>query len=160
MNENIQTEALSLIETFMTLQLGTVTPDGHPEVSYSPYIRIDGEFYIFISELASHTKNLKSTPRASLFFIEDEGNSKNLFARKRINIAAISTFIDRSNEQWKEIMTAFTDKHGPTMQVLMGLPDFHLVALEPQQATYVKGFGQAFRLQGKQLDLIEQINGK
>ncbi|KAF3982351.1 MAG: hypothetical protein HFP81_00590 [Methylococcales symbiont of Hymedesmia sp. n. MRB-2018] len=39
-----------------------------------------GVFYIFVSELASHTQNILQTSVASLLFIQSEQQAQNIFA--------------------------------------------------------------------------------
>ncbi|MCP5161109.1 MAG: pyridoxamine 5'-phosphate oxidase family protein [Hahellaceae bacterium] len=159
-NPEIQSEAIQLLTSFKTLQLATLNPEGYPEASYTPFIKDEGTFYIFISELASHTRNLHYHPHTSIFFIQDERDSKNLFARIRLSISANCEFISNNDEHWAVIMEKFKLIHGPTIEVLMGLPDFNLVALTPTKATFVKGFGKAFRLNPQDLTPIEIITGK
>lgn len=53
--------------------MATATEDGEPVASYAPYLEHGGDFYVYVSDLAAHTQNLKRNPRASLMFIEDEG---------------------------------------------------------------------------------------
>ena len=73
-----------LKETMQSLFLSTLSVDGKPNGSYAPYIVDEkGYFYIFVSRLASHTRDLLENPELSILLAEDEGDARQLFARKR-----------------------------------------------------------------------------
>ncbi len=158
--EAILEEAEHLISQFKTVQLATLNPQGNPEASYTPYVRVSGRYYIFISGLASHTANILHHPRLSLFFIQNEQDAKNLFARKRLTLDCDARPIAREHSQWRELMDAFQSWHGPTVELLRTLPDFQLFELIPKAGNYVKGFGQAFILEGDNLKEVRQATGK
>ena len=153
-------EAERLITQFKTVQMATLNPLGNPEASYTPYIRHSGDYYIFVSGLASHTNNICQHPVLSLFFVQNEAEAKNLFARKRMTIECTGVLIERNNEQWGEILDQFQNEHGATVELLRTLPDFTLFKLSPISATFIKGFGQAFKLAGEGLKNVTQVTGK
>ena len=159
-SKEILKEAADLARQFKTVQLATLNPAGNPEASYTPYIKQAGRYYIFISELATHTANILGHPILSLFFIQNEADAKNLFARRRLTIECSATSIPREHQQWDTLLDAFQSEHGPTVEVLRSLPDFHLFELTPSTASYVKGFGQAFTLEGANLQTVKQSKGK
>ena len=81
----------ALLDRFQSIQLGTADQTGVPEASYSPSIMDEGSnFYVHVSELASHTSNLRESARASVLIIEDESTAENLFARKRVAYQCLS----------------------------------------------------------------------
>ncbi|MFD2232064.1 HugZ family protein [Alkalimarinus sediminis] len=156
----IMQEIEDLITQFKTVQMATLNSLGNPEASYTPYIRSDGEYFIFISSLASHTENICQHPTLSLFFVQDEGQTKNLFARKRLTIECTAEMIKRDGTEWTEILDLFQEEHGATVGLLRTLPDFKLFKLSPVSATFIKGFGQAFKLEGDEFNSISQLTGK
>lgn len=145
------------ITGFRSVILATSDTSGSPESSYAPFIRHEGIFYIFVSELAIHTRNMLANPQACLLFIEDEDKTANIFARKRATIRAEAAEISRSGSEASIILDLLEAAHGNTMQLLRGLSDFHLLALTPSEATYTAGFGKAYRLSGNSLSQIEQV---
>jgi len=149
-------DAEGLIKQFKTVQLATINPYGNPEASYSPYIRCAGRYYIFISGLASHTTNILKHPTLSLFFIQNEGDAKNVFSRQRLTLECDAKAIPRESDQRSSILDAFRDEHGPTIDLLRSLVDFQLFELTPKSGNYVKGFGQAFLLEGEGLKEVRQ----
>lgn len=148
----------SFVAGFNSVILSTVNADGLPEASYAPCIQQDGYFYIYVSELASHTRNLLDRQHASLLFIESEAEARNLFACKRATLEIIACPVERDSEQWLNIIAAMESRLGNTVSVIRGLKDFHLLQLKPRKATFVTGFGKAFELQGEQLDQITHLS--
>ena len=55
-----------------TLQLATVDADGQPNVSYAPFVQNQEGYFILISEIARHARNLQVNPNVSIMMIEDE----------------------------------------------------------------------------------------
>ncbi|MDP6189367.1 MAG: pyridoxamine 5'-phosphate oxidase family protein, partial [Gammaproteobacteria bacterium] len=53
----------ALVEQFDTVLLGTVSNNGLPDASYAPYVYVDGYYYVYVSELATHTGNLLNTDK-------------------------------------------------------------------------------------------------
>ncbi len=153
-------EAERLMAQFKTVQMATLNSLGNPEASYTPYIKHSGDYYIFVSRLASHTNNIAQHPTLSLFFVQNEAEAKNLFARKRMTLECRGIAIEREDSHWNEILDLFQRKHGTTVELLRTLPDFILFKLSPMSATFIKGFGQAFKLEGEGLRNVSQVTGK
>ncbi|MBF6058768.1 MULTISPECIES: HugZ family protein [Thiomicrorhabdus] len=140
--------------------LGTVDPHQRPEASYAPVLKDIDRFYIYVSELSKHTLNLLEHPRASLLFIENEENAKHLFARKRATLETRALRVPRDSEIWHKIIEKMEDKFGEIIQMLRPLEDFHLFELTPQSAGYVRGFAQAYRLEGENLSEVTHIRDR
>ena len=155
--EQLQAEIESLKKNVYSLQLATLGTEGKPEISYTPFLHLAGNYYIFISQLASHTQNLMRKPELSVLLIEDEFTAKNIFARQRLSLECEAKEVDRTRDEWKVVLDAFEARHGNTVALLRSLTDFHLFELRPVSATFVKGFGQAFQLSGKNLDEIKHL---
>jgi len=139
----LQSRCDALIEQQQSLLMATLSPTGEADISYAPYLRHDGVFYIFISQLARHTQNLLAHPQASLLFIEPEACAQNPFARQRLTLRCSAQVIAKSQADYDHRLAEMTEKFGPTVELLRGLPDFHLLALTPQDGLFVAGFGKA-----------------
>ena len=134
-----------LILSQQTLLLSTVTEQGEPECSYAPYIRDQqGVFYIYVSELATHTRNMLQKGSASVLFIRPEKEVKNLFARERVVFNCEVNEVQGSDERYDKQLLKMKHKFGETVDLLCSLPDFHLLALTPLNGKYIAGFGQAY----------------
>jgi putative heme iron utilization protein len=150
----ILTEAREFHAPFSSLLMATTSPAGEPTASYAPYVSEDGGgFLVYVSELAAHTRNLTRTGRASVLFIEDEREAGQLFARKRVTYACRAAEIPRDAPEFEVSMDRFASRHGDLVALLRGLPDFHLFRLRPERANYVRGFGEAFELDGEALSI-------
>ena len=134
-----------LIQSQQTLVLSTVTDQGEPESSYAPYVRdSQGVFYIYVSDLASHTHNMLQKGRASILFIAPEQQAKNLFARERVIFQCRVHEVKQNDERYETQLQIMQDKLGDTVALLRSLSDFHLLALTADNGKYIAGFGQAF----------------
>lgn len=149
-----------LFEQVKSAQLATINQQQQAESSYSPYVIDNQKLYLFISELASHTQNLKHNPQASLLIIEDENQAKNIFARKRLILNCQAQIIPQNNEKWQHVLNGFEQRHGNTIALLKTLPDFILFELNCQNGSYIQGFGQAFRFDHLDYTQAEQVTGK
>lgn len=158
--QSIYNEFKSFIGSFETVILATTDASLHPESSYAPVLQYNNRFYIYVSELSNHTQNLMDMPKASLLFIEPEQEAKHLFARKRATLKAVSTHIERDTEQWHEMLDLMENKFGEIIQMLKPLEDFHLFEFTTQGAGYVRGFAQAYRLEGEDLSNVTHINDR
>lgn len=143
-----------------TLVLATVDEEGTPNVSYAPFALREDGYYILISELARHTRNLLANPKISLMMVEDEQDCHQLFARKRLTFDARPERVTRDTPEWQAGIAALTARFGDTVSGLAGLGDFHLFRLVPLKGLFVKGFGQAFAVSGDDLvDVLHLTDG-
>ncbi len=148
-----------LLSDYQSVVLGTQGGNGYPFSSYAPFYYDGEEVYIFISDIATHAKNIQATQRASTLFIEDEGKSKNIFARKRISLQCDVTPIARDEERFKIVMEDFQEKFDSEMlTMLMGMKDFNLYALKPIYGEATFGFGEAYNIGGEKMnELVARI---
>ena len=158
--EKAQIGYQALLNEFKSIQLGTVDLEGIPEASYSPAIVDDDRnFYVHVSELSSHTANLRETGRASLLVIEDESTASNIFARKRVGFTCKTELIERRTDDWEKVMDQFEDKFGKMVDFLKTMEDFHLFRLRPEKGRLVLGFGKAYEVMGEKLSELQHIGG-
>ncbi|MCM0588910.1 MAG: HugZ family protein [Gloeotrichia echinulata DVL01] len=157
-SEKIQAEYEKFPKQFQSIIISTVNQQNIPNASYSPFI-ID-EFkniYIYISGLATHTQNINTNPHVSVLFIDDETNTNNIFARRRLNFDCIATLIDHETDHWHQIVDQFQERFGQTIEILRGLPDFRIFQLTPQSGRFVIGFGNIYNINGDNLHQLVQI---
>lgn len=159
MSDVIQANIDSLTASRKTLMLATLNPNREAEISVTPFIKQGLNFYIFISELANHTQNIKTHPELSIMLIEDEQDTQNCFARKRLSYQCLAHEIPRTEANWVEVINEFEAQLGKTVSLLKTLPDFHLFELKALSGNYVQGFGQAYSLSGEQLKVLT-LQGK
>jgi len=146
-HSDLAMDCQKLVNSQKTLLLSTASQESVPDISYAPYVRDQqGNFYIYVSELAAHTRNLLSNPLASVLFIRPETDSANLFARERVIFRCSVDRVMRDDEIYSSTLKALRDKFGDVVSVLSSLPDFHLFSLEPTHGLYIVGFGQAYTI--------------
>lgn len=139
-----------------TLQLATVDENGRPNVSYAPYVQNQDGYFVLISEIARHARNLQVNPSVSIMMIEDEGDSKQLFARKRLTFDAVASVVKRDSKQWNLVIAQMKERFGEIIDGLSQLQDFVLFNLKAEQGLFVKGFGQAYQVSGD--DLVDFVH--
>lgn len=149
------------ISNFQTVIIGTIDEHNKPFSSYAPFIHDSNRFYIYISDIATHAKNLHVNPAASLFFIEDESKSQNLFARKRISLQCDSVKIQRESQRFEEIFEQFAKRFdGSLIATLKNMLDFNLYELHVKGGEATFGFGEAYTIGGENMDqLIPRRSG-
>ncbi|WP_345976132.1 pyridoxamine 5'-phosphate oxidase family protein [Sulfurimonas sp. HSL3-7] len=152
---------LPFIAPFKSVVIGTLDSEGRPFSSYAPFVHYDHRFYIFISDIASHAKNLKKDNRASLFFIEDETRSANIFARKRISLQCDAAAVPREEDRFAPVMAGFDEKFGEEMvSMLMKMKDFNLYELTAVAGEATFGFGEAYVVGGENMEcLLPRMGG-
>ena len=157
--EPIIVEAGEFLAGFRTLLMATVSADGVPDASYAPFVRVDDNtFYVNLSELSTHTGNLLATPRLSVMFLQAEDDSKQLFARKRLSFDADAELVERDSARWCQVMDLFAHKFGDIMDLIRPLQDFRLFRIQPRSGAYVRGFAQAYPIEGSDLEQLRQVN--
>ena len=137
----------TLRERLSTIILGTAAPDGTPDASVAAaLLDADGAFVIYVSGLAAHTRHLRANPYASVLLIEPETNPGNPLARRRLTFACAAEPVARDSTPHTEMVSAFRQKFGVTIDVMAPLPDFQFFRLLPQTGRVVAGFGAAFEV--------------
>ncbi|MBM7037140.1 heme utilization protein HutZ [Vibrio ulleungensis] len=139
-----------------TLQLATIGESGAPHVSYAPFAFDQQGYYILVSDLAEHGKNLKLNKRVSIMMIQDENEAKSVHARKRLTFDTEAMHIDKASEHGVAGIAALVTRFGEMAENLSKLGDFNLYKLTPSSGRYVKGFGQAFNVSGN--DLVDFLH--
>jgi len=152
-------EAIAFLGGFKTLQMATASASGEPEASYAPFVRTgDNVFYICVSDLSRHTGHLVANGRASVLIVEDESASPQLFTRRRLVFECAAEQVERGTERWYTTMDIFERKFGEVIGLIRPLADFRMFGLMPRRGVFVKGFGQAYRIEGPALDALRQVH--
>lgn len=146
-----------LVANTKSVILATVDAEGNPNSSYAPFVQADNTFYILVSFMARHTRNLSEGRKASVMFIEDESATKQIYARERLTVEALTSQVARDSETWNTVVTKLKEAHGKVVDVIAEMQDFILIALQPIKGSYVNGFGSAYFVDGN-LEIIEHRN--
>lgn len=138
--------------------LATLGESGDPEASYAPCVWLDGDCYLFLSALSGHTNNLMRDARISLMLLEDAGAAPNPFARKRASLRGKAETVAREEQLCAAVLADFRRRFGEIMQLLESLPDFTLFRIRLESGSFVRGFGQAYRLEGPKLERLRHLD--
>lgn len=164
MKQSPQQTFLEFKSSVKTLSLSTLTDEAKPNISYAPFIEDNnGNFYLFLSQLASHTQDLLTHPIASILLMQDEQDTRQLFARQRVSYQCHVEIVEKDdgeNGEYTQLLKQFEKRFGSIMELLNSLPDFTLFRLTPLQGRYVIGFGKAYILTGENLTELEHIDMK
>ncbi len=137
------------------LLLATVCEQGLPECSTAPFIRDqDGCFYVFVSELALHCRNMLTTQRAAVLLVAPEEKTDNHFARQRLSFQCQVDVVSKDDEHYAILLRQFETEFGKTVSLLRNLNDFNLLRLSLEKGRFVAGFGQVYPVDIKNKTLI------
>lgn len=146
-----------LVERSKSFILATVDAEGTPNSSYAPFVQVENTFYILVSFMAKHTKNLADGRKTSIMFIEDESVTKQIYARERLTIEASTSQVERDSETWNTVVSQLKETHGRVVEIISEMKDFILIGLHPVKGSYVNGFGSAYFV-NENLEIIEHRN--
>lgn len=156
--DSVRKDYLALRDQADSAQLATLGCDATPEASYAPCVWREGDCFVFLSELASHTQNLKLNPSISLLLIESETAVGNAFARKRISLFGSAGIVARTDATYKTVINDFYHRFGDVMKLIEPLADFHLFRIVVQRGRFIRGFGQAYELAGDRLEQLIPVD--
>jgi len=159
--EKAQAEYKIFTTQFASVAIATVSSEGLPHASYAPFV-MDGakNIYIFVSGLSAHTRNLHSTPKASILFAEDESQTKQIFARRRLTFECNAALLPRETAEWEKIAEDFEQRFGEIINMMRSLPDFRIFQLTPYAGQFTIGFGAAYQISGDDLDNLVHIGSE
>ena len=151
----------SFTELFQSVVISTVSADNIPNASYAPFVIDESKnIYIYVSGLSTHTQNLYAVPMASVLFIEEESQTKQIFARRRLTFDCTATLVERDTELWNQIVDSFEARFGEIIQLLRDLPDFRLFKLTPSKGRFVIGFGAAYDVNPNDLSTLTHVTSE
>lgn len=151
LQQRLLPEVRAFRDSRKTLVMATLDQGANPNVSYAPFALLEDGYYVLVSEIARHGQNLQQCKRVSIMLIDDESETRQIYARKRLTFDAMATEVPRDSQGWQQGITALRARQGDILDNLSQLADFHLFRLVPEKGLYVKGFGQAFTVSGDEL---------
>lgn len=144
----IKAEVAEFKKGFGSVVLATIDAKGEAQATYAPLVQTENGDYIYISEVASHYKDIKERPdNIEVLFVEDESKAASMILRKRLRYRVSAGFIERGAD-FDKIYDEFErqNKGDKGIEMIRQMTDFHLVKLSYGEGSFVKGFGQAYRL--------------
>lgn len=132
-----------LLQKQKTTFIATIDENNFPQASYAPFVIKEDKIYIYISSIAEHYKNLEQNGKISLMIIEDESDSKILFARKRVSFNGTAKKVESVSD---DILAQFDENHTKSMMDVLKTMDFSFFEVSISKGRLVEGFGKAFDL--------------
>jgi putative heme iron utilization protein len=157
-SDDARQEFLALRATAGSALLATLAQNSTPAASYAPCVWFEGDCYLYLSQLASHTGNLLRNSKISLLLIESEARTANPFARRRISLHGSVQAIARDDQCFVTVLAEFRQQFGKVMDVIEPLPDFRLFRVVAESGRFIRGFGQAYELTGNKLDQLRHVD--
>jgi putative heme iron utilization protein len=140
-----QAQALrSLVREQTIAALGTLH-ESEPYVSMVPYaLPADGrEFYIHVSRLAAHTRDMLASARVSMLIVAPSGDSPQ--SRARVTVQGDAYPLAAESAEYTAAKACYLARF-PHAAGIFELADFSIFRIEPVTVRVVGGFAQAFSL--------------
>jgi putative heme iron utilization protein len=136
----------TLVRSNRLATLGTLR-DGSPFVSMVVYAVSDDltSFYLHLSRLAVHTRDILADSRVSLLIHETDHGESDPQTLARLTLQGDAVTISKTDSYYEAIKSLYLKKF-PDAEMRFSLGDFDLYRIEPKAARYVGGFAQAFNL--------------
>ena len=154
---SVQHTLESFTATRQSLVLATHDAQGACEMGVAPCVHVDGAFAVLLSGLAPHTRHLEREPRAQIMLLEDEAETRQPYARRRMTLECDVTRLAREDARSDALFERLQARFGSIVPLLRGLNDFHVFVFTPGQGRFIAGFGKAYRLEG--LNVVEHLRG-
>jgi heme iron utilization protein len=137
------TFVLDLLRAQPVGSLGTLHR-GEPFVSMAPFAVIPslGVLCVHVSSLATHTKDMLTSPSVSLMVMAGASPATLPQATPRVTLQCQSTHCPNTDHSYAEAEQTYLARF-PESQELFSFGDFSLFLLAPRSMRVVAGFGQA-----------------
>ncbi len=115
-------------------------------------------FYLHLSRLAVHTRDILQDPRVSLMLAEEDADfDRDPQTLARVSLQGVAEELPRGHEDYAAVQALYLARF-PDAAVNFRLADFSLFRIRPNRARYVAGFGKIFNLQPHHFTDAAQAN--
>lgn len=137
-------ELRALLQAQRVAALGTLSDEGWPFVSMTPYAvePVQACLVIHVSGLAVHTRYLQARPAVSLLIMQAEAPGQPVHALPRVTLAGQARLLAPGSPAWALGRAAYLARF-PEAEPMTQLGDFRFVAIQPAGARQIAGFGAA-----------------
>ncbi|QSZ42167.1 HugZ family protein [Sulfurimonas aquatica] len=146
MNELSDAEIIEQFDSFdkdkYSLIVSSADKDANPLTNYSPFVKLEGDYYICVSSNLPHYTNMIETKKAHILIIEDEATANHIYARNRLYFSAECS----PESDSEKIFKLFDERYGDKLSFLRDMKDFRVIRLVPQEKSLVLGFGAAYKM--------------
>lgn len=126
--------------------LGTLH-DGEPNLAMVAYAFAEdfSAFYIHVSKLGKHTRDMEADPRVSLLIAQEDDHRADPQTLARLSLQATVEILPRNAPDYLLIKNRYLRRF-PEAEQLFSLGDFNIWKITPTSGRYVAGFGRAFNI--------------
>jgi putative heme iron utilization protein len=126
--------------------LGTLH-EGEPNLAMVAYIVSDdfSTFYIHVSKLGRHTRDMETDPHVSLLIAETDDRRPDPQTLARVALQGLAEVLPRDAADYPRIKARYLQRF-PETELLFSLGDFNFWRISVRSGRYVAGFGRAFNL--------------
>ena len=146
MDTQSEQKLASLIRNTRVAALGTLH-DGEPNLAMVA-IAVESDFsafYIHVSTLGKHTRDMQADPRVSLLITEADDRRPDPQTLARLSLNGTAEVLPRTNPHYPQVKHAYLTRF-PEAEQLFSLGDFNLWRISPKGGRFVAGFAQAFNI--------------
>ena len=146
-----------LLRTARVAALGTLH-DGEPNLAMVA-IAVEGDFsafYIHVSRLGKHTRDMEADPHVSLLLTEADDHRPDPQTLARVSLQGTAEMVARNAPDYPHIRDLYLQRF-PEAEKLFSLGDFNLWRIKPKGGRFVAGFGQAFNLVPEALTRVSKL---
>jgi len=148
-------ELRNLLENTRVAALGTTQDDGSPFVSMVPFA-LEAQQHcmvIHVSGLAAHTRYLQARSQVSLLVMVPETPGSPVHDLPRVTLQGTASVPERGSAAWNACRAAYLVRF-PDAEHMTELGDFQFVAVEPNTARQISGFGSARTVDREELTQV------
>lgn len=135
-----------LLRTTRLAALGTLH-DAAPNLAMVA-VAFEGDFsafYIHVSRLGKHTRDMELDPRVSLLFAQTDDGRADPQTLARLSINGTADLLPRTDSRYAGIQQTYLRRF-PEAEQFFNLGDFNLWVITPASGRFVAGFGKAFNI--------------
>jgi putative heme iron utilization protein len=135
-----------LIRRTRIAALGTIH-DGEPNLAMVAVAFEDdfSAFYIHVSRLGKHTRDMEGDPHVSLLLAEADDGRADPQTLARVSIQGTAEILPRNLPDYSRIKSLYLRRF-PEAEDLFSLGDFNLWRIRPKGGRFVAGFARAFNI--------------
>jgi hypothetical protein len=147
----------NLIRNTRVAALGTLH-DGEPNLAMVAFVTDDdfSAFYIHVSTLGRHTRDMQADPRVSLLITEADDHRADPQTLARVSVQGTAEMLPRTDPHYAQVRHAYLERF-PEAEQLFSLGDFNLWRISPRGGRFVAGFSQAFNIVPETLKKVSML---
>ena len=102
-------------------------------------------FYIHVSRLGKHTRDMEIDPHVSLLIAETDDSRPDPQTLARVSLQGVAEILPKDDREYIRIKHLYLIRF-PESKTLFDLGDFNLWRITPKHGRFVAGFARAFNL--------------